>query len=83
MEKESLDLKPKSCAVVNPGEMHLLLTREETEKWMDELARKYVETHDPVVMTYYAAHLNLQTERANGTMSRPFDGGEMEVYEHG
>ena len=27
----------------------LLLTREEMEKWMDELARKYVETHDPVV----------------------------------
>jgi hypothetical protein len=53
------------------------------EKWMDELARKYVETHDPVVMTYYAAHLNLRTERANGTMSRLFDGGEMEVYEHG
>ena len=26
------------------------MTREEIEKWMDELARKYVETRDPEII---------------------------------
>ena len=37
------------CAVVNPGDMKLRLTREEIEERMDELAREYYDTHDPEI----------------------------------
>jgi site-specific recombinase XerC len=47
--------------VVKPGDMPTPMTREELEQKMDELARKYVETHDrEIIEELYKLSLRLQ-----------------------
>jgi hypothetical protein len=38
-----------SCVTIKSGDMPSPMTREEIEQKMDELAREYVETHDPEI----------------------------------
>jgi hypothetical protein len=36
------------------------ITREEIEEWMDQSARKYVETHDPELTNLYQLAVELE-----------------------